>query len=86
MCYYILKFFVNKKKINILNSYTIQTAYHKLYWFNIFCKCSLLIIFKQKVRIMGQSLSEPITSKAVNKDENDQIQVAACSMQGWRIR
>jgi len=34
---------------------------------------------------MGQSLSEPITSKAVNKDENDQIQVAACSMQGWRI-
>lgn len=34
---------------------------------------------------MGAYLSEPITKKEIETEEDDFMSVAACSMQGWRV-
>ena len=34
---------------------------------------------------MGAYLSEPITKKEIEMEENDFMAVASCSMQGWRV-
>ena len=34
---------------------------------------------------MGAYLSEPITNKETQLEENDELRVASSSMQGWRV-
>ena len=34
---------------------------------------------------MGAYLSEPITTKEIETEENELMAVVACSMQGWRV-
>jgi len=34
---------------------------------------------------MGAYLSEPITKKEIETEENGLMAMAACSMQGWRV-
>ena len=49
---------------------------------------SSLIIFiesLQSIRQMGQTLSEPITTKHTQSCQNSFVKVGSSSMQGWRI-
>ena len=45
------------------------------------CTCALLVCYAG----MGQTLSEPVTTKDTFKCENAQVKVGSSCMQGWRI-